>query len=1453
MRLKPFFLFLFFLGFFFSSIWGFRHPLFALIFEKTLFYYSAEKVSYLSREWDAGCLCYKDLQLGDKFKTRSLKVGFEGRFFAPPRVNLEVDSPELTVSEGSTSSFSINLIAPLASPLIDWVVQVNRGNFKFKDEVFPFSISSLPDSLQVQVDKAVSCAVKRAKEGFDLYVQFTEFDMARLAQLLSFVDPKVEGKGALSGEIKFFLSRSFALEYIEGELDILNGCIAALDAGWMGACDKMQARFCAEPFQQERISLDASFEGGLCKWQEHSLMESCKGSVSFKRESEFKIYMEGLSGKEKTVSNLQGEGGFQGLEEFWIQADLTSKEKGNLLLSFCRDKKNHATLQADFHQFSLPFLQDLVPLELFTITKGIAEGKVQASFQESCLREIYLEDLRLQEIQVSQGKDKFFCCDSLRLSAELEKVEEWKAHYVEAFCKKLCFQMQEQRGEDVELDLCVRKNSFEKGVLKGSFQNFSGEVEFTGPIDAAHLKYHLLADLALKEPLHLKGKGVKSGKEWALEGEAYFSEEKLFFGLSLDAFFSPKQGWAKMEKLTERGLIPLLQLYGIDENLSLAAALDFSLEEGEIYGELSLDHLDFKADNFKIHVPSLKEKGQFSYQLKNKDGWLMLPLKGVELEEKLHGISLFHVDGELQIAQGDCLFKQLRAHLKETTVCAEAVIKDVFSSERSLHLETEEIEGKLEDLAPFFSASYLKNLKGSFKSGRGGLKLRLSSLKEPTEIDWSVKAFVKEVNFPLAYQELIFSQVSGDIAYDSSTEIFVLSEVSGLLTKQNKRSYPFSLNSFYYEKRDKEIYRFDATLLEDRAMASPILKVEAEGSAKDALFCHLKGSYFTTHFGADLHFSDALSSVQGEATFISSSFREELRFLADLGWISLNEKVLEKINSLEGSFEGKVGIQSPEAFLFELKGKSSDTFFELKGRKEKKEWIIDQLLSDEFKLKGRLSQKEDREGYPVWDAVGDLRWKGILCSGQIRYEKGRCFLKLGKISGLFPEGFSCRGEGVSEITFKPSFEIRSLVLNLEDQGKITFPCLKYQNTKWEADNVALFFPSPYLEQPVKALFTVRFSEKEATVQGVFSEGSIALGQESCLFKSFQGLYTPEGLLLKGLIAYHDTPFLIQARLNSFKDRAAQMVVQEPSCSEVLRLSFLGDQIKEVKGFLSGLQIDLKQKAPFHYQGSIKVQEGKRAALLFPKDLEFVKEIDHIELKGVWGFQPKNFSFVGDLSGHKAQVQGYFIEAIESKIQARSDLFLAKEIQITDRAGKIAIKQLQALKKEGWIFYAPLVRGQNIQPSLLRHKDFPDKKEKPFIIRNLSVTDFAFSLKDKSLMQGDLIFNFTNGMRKESSILDTSLSLLKDLGLDFTLLTPVAGEVVGQFQKGRLVLKELKNTFSEARRSEFYLARDYPPSFIDLEGNLKVNLRVKQDVLLKLMEPFVLTIRGKIDSPRYAIE
>ncbi|MFS8563905.1 MAG: hypothetical protein LVR00_06160 [Rhabdochlamydiaceae bacterium] len=245
----------------------------------------------------------------------------------------------------------------------------------------------------------------------------------------------------------------------------------------------------------------------------------------------------------------------------------------------------------------------------------------------------------------------------------------------------------------------------------------------------------------------------------------------------------------------------------------------------------------------------------------------------------------------------------------------------------------------------------------------------------------------------------------------------------------------------------------------------------------------------------------------------------------------------------------------------------------------------------------------------------------------------------------------------------------------------------------------------------------------------------------------------------------------------------------------------------------------------------------------------------LELRGLWEKKEEGVTFVGDVFGQNLTLKGYQIEDFHAKLNCAIDAVVIREAHFSDRAGTLSIKQLNFSKNketQKWHINIPLVRGRDIHPSNLRKQGAPTPQEKPFHIRNLVFENIQGEIGNLLSLRGWGSFNFTNAYKKEFSIFDTPLEVIKNLGFDPGLFTPVSGQVSCQLKNGQLCLLDLKNTHSEGMCSQFYLAPDLEPSYIDLAGNVCVNLRMKQDVVLKFGEPFTVSIQGNVDKPRYKL-
>jgi len=93
-----------------------------------------------------------------------------------------------------------------------------------------------------------------------------------------------------------------------------------------------------------------------------------------------------------------------------------------------------------------------------------------------------------------------------------------------------------------------------------------------------------------------------------------------------------------------------------------------------------------------------------------------------------------------------------------------------------------------------------------------------------------------------------------------------------------------------------------------------------------------------------------------------------------------------------------------------------------------------------------------------------------------------------------------------------------------------------------------------------------------------------------------------------------------------------------------------------------------------------------------------------------------------------------------------------------------------------------------------------------------------------------------------------------LGLDPNVLNPVTGTIYFNLQGDKFYMTKFKDVYSEGRGSKFYLAGGPNPSWMDFEGNLSMQVRMKQyNLIFKIAELFTVSVEGNIKKPRYNLQ
>ena len=225
----------------------------------------------------------------------------------------------------------------------------------------------------------------------------------------------------------------------------------------------------------------------------------------------------------------------------------------------------------------------------------------------------------------------------------------------------------------------------------------------------------------------------------------------------------------------------------------------------------------------------------------------------------------------------------------------------------------------------------------------------------------------------------------------------------------------------------------------------------------------------------------------------------------------------------------------------------------------------------------------------------------------------------------------------------------------------------------------------------------------------------------------------------------------------------------------------------------------------------------------------------------------------DLKGKNFQLMGSVMETLLSEIHIQPNHIELNHFNLSDASGMFSMDTIQLCQNDNkeWELSIPDVTITDFRPSLLKKIGQYPTRIKPLTIRNLHCYNIRGTLGDGESFTGKGALNFINTFKRDYHLLDIPFDILGRLGLDMGLLVPVRGDLEFVFIDGRVYLTNLKGSYSEGKRSQFFLS-PIEHSYLDFEGNLNINIKMKQYVLLKVTEPFTLNIGGTFENPKYGL-
>lgn len=220
-------------------------------------------------------------------------------------------------------------------------------------------------------------------------------------------------------------------------------------------------------------------------------------------------------------------------------------------------------------------------------------------------------------------------------------------------------------------------------------------------------------------------------------------------------------------------------------------------------------------------------------------------------------------------------------------------------------------------------------------------------------------------------------------------------------------------------------------------------------------------------------------------------------------------------------------------------------------------------------------------------------------------------------------------------------------------------------------------------------------------------------------------------------------------------------------------------------------------------------------------------------------------------------KGYQFDALEAHLEYTPSSIRFRELFVNDASGSLSAEQIDLVKGRDahWYFSMPLTHVRKFRPVLLQEAGQPRiNSKKPFFIRELTLEGCQGSLADSTSIIGKGRMHFSNRAKKllQNTIFQIPSDIISRIGLDPSVLTPVTGTIDYSVRDGNIYLTKFKDIYSEGKLSKFILASG-SPSYIDFDGDLNIQIRMKQyNLLFKLTEPFTVNIRGNLEKPTYSL-
>ena len=1376
-------------------------------------------VSYEKIEWEGGAIVLSGLVIDelsvDRVELKPAGVWLHLRF--APRIT--VVHPQLMIKETRserTFPFAVLYRSRFFQPrweVRNGVLELMGSRFYFAMEPKEETMGSLRFSYDPLEEPMITADLRVIDEDLEVGFELQMGDLSRLSVLASLVFPElpreeVSGDLELKGSLR--LNPRMQMEEVH-----LQGVGRDVVLGRIVRCKELEGSFSF--LTGEQCSASLKVEGGECALKNGIGIKSLAGKVIFEPKKEPELSFEGIvcQGERELPLHLLGKGGVHEDATFWSEIEVTLGTGMQALCSISRFEEGSLALhmkmeEAGFEQLDLMRALGGFPGEC---VEGIASAEATVLCKEEKWQSVAIDKCLLDHVRwYFPGRE---------LTVFSERVEGECAFSREGV-ENLHLKIQEGEYFDSHLFLSALTGEL-------ALKDHLADLQISGEIEQVPAVLNVAAQVQNNQ-VSIEGKGSLAGE--AFEGSAL---------LALLPTFQLKEGKFSAERLTRRS-------YGV----FLPGDLDLTLEK--IEG-------DWKWEEGSLQVPHL-------YAVCN----------GIALRGKLevqHGIhfSTDQMAGEV---------KDLVAFFPQITL---PIGGNFSSGAKGMSVKIYEGEAEWSFAGRFENVSFPVNEVTWIKGAHGDVAIdsKEKHLKvEGAEGTWELKD-----GTPLTVQVKRMSARQG--ALDLALKVvqgkkeFAQFEALAIESTEGKWSASFNAQTTH--------------------VGGTLLQIQK---------CHFEPERGITTFemrpsfkGQDVH---AYANLLQNAGFLPTTFSAQN--LQEWGLDGTFHAQVFSEDMGEGfSFQ----VQSPDA---KMKGAPLGQLH-VRGEKRKEKWRIEKLQAGGLQLQGALLVDAAKVSIPQfegsWNGIlmkgsgfveiaqktfsctlesikgdvsfGALKGKvlaGAVCKGDFSQLTGEANVCL-DLEAPFPimatgqrrvkfhyqkdQGLMCQGVDF-QLKHKRSgahlAKIQAGELNSSGKG-ISLKQLELSLTPAllgfaiDAKLLSAQWQEVHWEGNLEGGGDLQLTETGAAFQGYLRPGRYGWKEKSLLFEQLQLYYEKQLLTLRAKAQVEEEPLWASLQVDVAKEPYGMLKLFDHPKAEGLKVLFSTQKgtpvLESIQGSCYGLSCSLAKKKAM-LSGEIQV-DGNLFLNLLPKamreGLEPLKIGRGYSWQGDLLFGQEGFSSTGTLRGRDFELLGYQLQNLEASLEATSESCVLSHLKIADPAGGVSIPTITLQKKKDWHLHIPEVLMRSFQPSRMRKVGLEPSETKPFIIQHFTLTDIQGRLGDKSTLYGSGHLLFVNQFKKEQSIFDAPLEILKKLGLDLALLTPVQGEIQMELRGDKFYLISLDHAFSEGERAEFYLSPEKNISFIDLDGKMHIDLKMRQDVVFKITEPFTLTIRGTLDKPRYGLQ